>query len=83
MAISIVNGYICMNGCEAAKARTGQNPHPPTNSQSGSGGSSQANSANGNSTNAVIYGGVLAGLNSAAPTNLTNPAPASRVDISA
>jgi len=27
MAISVVNGYLCMNGCDAAKARTGQNPH--------------------------------------------------------
>jgi hypothetical protein len=83
MAISVVNGYLCMNGCDAAKARTGQNPHPSTNSQSGSDSSSQANSVNGNSTNAVIYGGALAGLNSAAPTNSHNPAPPSRVDISA
>jgi hypothetical protein len=84
MAITVVNGYLCMNGCDAAKARTGQNPHPSTNSQSGSGGTGQSNGAN-NSTNsnAVIYGGILSALNGTAATSTSNPAPTSRVDISA
>jgi hypothetical protein len=28
MAISVVNGFLCFSSCDAAKAATGQNPHP-------------------------------------------------------
>ena len=30
MAISIVNGYFCANGCDVSKAKKGENPHPST-----------------------------------------------------
>jgi len=59
MAISVVNGYLCYSGCDAAKARSGQNPHPSTNgAESGQSGSAQQNGGNG-----VIYGGILGALN--------------------
>jgi hypothetical protein len=68
MAISVVNGYLCLNGCDAAKARTGQDPHASTTA-------SQSNSATSNKTNdatnaaAVVYGGILASLNNSASVN--------------
>jgi len=27
MSISIVNGYVCFNGCDVKRAETGKNPH--------------------------------------------------------
>jgi hypothetical protein len=82
MAISVVNGYICMNGCDAAKARTGQNPHPATSAQSGGGSNGQTNGANSNNNgNAVVYGGSLASLNGTAATSTSSPAPPSRVNV--
>ena len=70
MAISVVNGYLCLNGCDAAKARTGQDPHASTTTgQSNSSSNNQAN----DTTNAaaVVYGGILASLNN---SNSVNPA---------
>jgi hypothetical protein len=70
MAISVVNGYLCYSGCDAAKARTGQNPHPAS---SGAPGSRQAGSDGGDA--AVIFGGSLSGLNgNAASTSATSGA---------
>ena len=61
MAISVVNGYLCMNSCDAAKARTGQNPRASTNAP-GSSSDNQSNNAGANDA-AVVYGGALAGFN--------------------
>jgi hypothetical protein len=73
MAISVVNGYLCMNSCDAATARTGQNPHPSTASApSGSGANNQKSDANNGA--AVVYGGVLAHVSNA---NSGAPAPIS------
>jgi hypothetical protein len=73
MAISVVNGYLCMNGCDAAKARTGQNPHPASNSASGGNGPASS----GGDQSAVVYGGALSGLNGSAasllPTTASKP----------
>ena len=71
MAISVVNGYLCMNGCDAAKARTGQDPHPATDSQRHI--ASDNNQTNGSYGAAVVYGGVLANTNA----TTVNPASAS------
>jgi hypothetical protein len=85
MAISVVNGYLCMNGCDAAKARTGQDPHASTTTaQSGPGGAShQTNDAATNA--AVVYGGILASLNgnySANPAATTaNPSQTRGVNV--
>jgi hypothetical protein len=73
MAITVVNGYLCMNGCDAAKARTGQDPHPATDAQRRI--ASDNNQSNGSNAYgaAVVYGGALANIN----TNAINPASAS------
>ena len=71
MAITVVNGYLCMNGCDAAKARTGQNPHPVIDAQRRIAGDN--NQTNGGYGAAVVYGGVLASTNA----NAVNPASAS------
>lgn len=33
--LSVVNGYLCYSPCQAAKARSGQNPNPAPGSSSG------------------------------------------------
>ena len=70
MAISVVNGYLCMNSCDAAKARTGQGPHASTTTGQSNSSSSNQTSDTANAA-AVVYGGILAGLNN---TNSVNPA---------
>jgi hypothetical protein len=68
MAISVVNGYLCMNSCDAAKARTGQDPHASTST-------GQSNASSNNQTSdatnaaAVVYGGILASLNNGTSAN--------------
>lgn len=63
MAITIVNGYMCTSSCDAAKARTGQDPHPqdPSNPTAKTQSGSQQSPA-------VTYGGSLTGKNAVAPT---------------
>jgi hypothetical protein len=85
MAMTVVNGYLCMNGCDAAKARTGQNPHASTDG-SNSGSSTNAQTNNATRSNAVSFGGALAGLNktgaSATPSQAGGSnAPAPSVDV--
>jgi len=83
VAITIVNGYLCTSSCDAAKARTGQDPHPRSEiNQTANSRPATTESA------AVTYGGALTGQNAVAPvgtagpTDATskNPAPAA-VDI--
>jgi len=60
MAVTVVNGYLCTTCSEAAKARSGQNPHAPSptnpNAQSDP-----------TQTPAVTFGGSLTGQNAVAP----------------
>ena len=64
MAISIVNGYLCYSGCDAAKARSGQNPHPaPSGAPSAEANAFQKGANAGANGDAVIYGGILGVLN--------------------
>jgi hypothetical protein len=66
VAVSIINGYVCYSGCDAAKARTGQDPHPKTDtSQPGA----TTPTAGGVQNPAVTFGGSLAGRNAVAPVN--------------
>ena len=86
MALTVVNGYLCMNGCDAAKARTGQDPHAAADG-------SKSNATNNRQTNtsatdgsAVIFGGALASLNNStnaapAPSAATHSAPAPSVNL--
>ncbi len=80
MSVSIVNGYVCYSGCDAAKARTGQDPHPKTDtSQPGA----TTPTAGGVQNPAVTFGGSLADRNAVTPANNSqqsgaanrNPAP--------
>jgi hypothetical protein len=64
VAVSIINGYVCYSGCDAAKAATGQDPHPKSDtSQSGA----TTPTAGGVQNLAVVFGGSLANRNAVAP----------------
>lgn len=64
MAVTVVNGYLCTTCSEAAKARSGQNPHAQSPT-------SQTPDAQSDPTQtpAVVYGGALTGHNAVAPTS--------------
>ena len=63
MAVSVINGYVCYSGCDAAKARTGQDPHPKSDQP----GAATAPTAGGVQNPAVVFGGSLAGRDAVAP----------------
>jgi hypothetical protein len=63
--VSIVNGYTCYSGCDASKARTGQDPHPKTDSSQP--GAPTAPTAGGVQNAAVTFGGALANRNAVTP----------------
>jgi hypothetical protein len=67
VAVSIVNGYVCYSGCDAAKARTGQDPHPQSDANQP--GAATTPTAGGVQNPAVTFGGSLASRNSVAPAN--------------
>ena len=67
MAVSIINGYVCYSGCDAAKARTGQDPHPKSDTTQP--GAPTTPTAGGVQNPAVTFGGSLAGRNAAAPAS--------------
>ena len=67
MAITIVNGYLCTSSCDAAKARTGQDPHP----QSLTNPNGKPDGTSGTQSPAVTYGGSLTGKNAVAPAEPT------------
>ena len=72
MAISVINGYVCYSGCDAAKARTGQDPHPKSDSNQQSG--TTTPTAGGVQNPAVVYGGALANRDAVAPAASTQQA---------
>ena len=63
MPVSIINGYVCYSGCDAAKARTGQDPHPKSDQS----GAATTATAGGVQNPAVVFGGSLAGRDAVAP----------------
>ena len=85
MSISVVNGYLCMNSCDAAKARTGQDPH----AQSAANQTPDAKTDL-TQTPAVTFGGALAALNAITPAGtapqagaLNGNPPSAGIDIHA
>jgi hypothetical protein len=70
VAITIVNGYLCTSSCDAAKARTGQDPHP----QSLTNPNGKPDGTNSTQSPAVTYGGALTGKNAVAPTSASSQA---------
>ena len=75
MSISIVNGYLCNNSCDAAKARTGQDPHPRSETN-------QTPNAkpDPSQTPAVIFGGSLAGQTAVTPVQAPSQSGAANGD---
>jgi hypothetical protein len=66
VSVSFVNGYTCYSSCDAAKARSGKDPHPKAPGTEDD--SVKSNSATGpKRDDAVQFGGALAGLNSTRP----------------
>ena len=65
VAVAIVNGYVCYSGCDVAKARTGQDPHPKSDPGQQSGATTPT--AGGVQNLAVVFGGSLASRNAVAP----------------
>ncbi len=72
MSVSIVNGYVCYSGCDAAKARTGQDPHPKSDANQQSG--TTTPTAGGVQNAAVVFGGSLAGRNAVTPVTASQQA---------
>jgi hypothetical protein len=66
VAISVINGYVCYSGCDAAKARTGQDPHPKTDADPSG---ATTPTAGGVQNLAVTFGGSLANRNAVTPAN--------------
>lgn len=62
MAVSVVNGYLCMCSCDVAKAKRGEDPHPNAHAQVGN--TKRQGAAGGASRTdgpAVLWGGALSG----------------------
>jgi hypothetical protein len=64
---------LCTSSCDAAKARTGQDPHPRSEINQ----TPNARPA-GIASAAVTYGGALTGQNAVAPADAAGPADAAR-----
>ena len=67
MSVTVVNGYLCTTCSEAAKARSGQNPHAPSPTNA----NAQSDSTQ---TPAVTFSGALTGQNAVAPAGAAPPA---------
>jgi len=74
MSVTVVNGYLCTTCSEAAKARSGQDPHAPSptnpNAQSDS-----------TQSPAVVYGGSLTGQNAVTAASTANGPTPPTLDI--
>jgi hypothetical protein len=62
MSISVVNGYVCTSCDDVAKAKKGENPHPPPGSDDGQDGKNGPVGASSFDGPAVTFGGVLGAL---------------------
>jgi hypothetical protein len=59
-AFSIVNGYVCFNCSDVARAQKGENPaHPPNSPDAVQSGGDNGGSSNTQPTPAVTFGGSL------------------------
>jgi hypothetical protein len=77
--ISVVNGYVCTNCADAAKARRGEDPHPSPAKESLD--AAKADKAGGldrpsrPGDPAVVFGGALLGANAVNETSATGATP--------
>ena len=69
MSISVVNGYLCTSACDAAKARTGQDPHPRSSADP-----TQSAASDPTRSPAVVFGGALVDRNTTGPAGATSAA---------
>jgi len=75
MSISVVNGYLCTSCDDVAKAKKGENPHPPPGSETdGKDGVSRASEKSPFDGPSVTFGGSLSAL----PANAVAPVAAAR-----
>ena len=69
MSVSVVNGFVCFSGCDAAKARKGDDPREQTNL------AELASVAKERDKSPVVeFGGALAEMIAANAANTINPA---------
>ncbi len=85
--ISVVNGYVCMSGCEAAKAKRGQDPHEKANDISAQKDPVEL-AKRALSHPAVSFGGSLSTLNGVgdigpSPSPTQRPVAGQKLDVSA
>jgi hypothetical protein len=66
MGISVVNGYLCTSCNDVAKAKKGENPHPPPGSDDGQDGKRGPVGASPFDGPAVTFGGTLGTLSASA-----------------
>jgi len=59
MSISVVNGYVCTSCSDVAKAKQGENPHPPPGTEDSKNGEGGADSTSPFDGPAVTFGGTL------------------------
>lgn len=71
MSISVVNGYLCVSACDAAKARTGLDPHA-------SNAADQNAASDATRSPAVVFGGALADRNTTQSAGAASAAGATR-----
>jgi hypothetical protein len=70
--ISFVNGFLCTSGCDVAKARRGEDPHPkpdPTQPDGKADDSPGIVPASEREETAVLFGGALADLSASRRVN--------------
>ena len=79
MSISVVNGYLCTSCNDVAKAKKGENPHPPpgtSDSKDGKGGPDSVSPFDGP---AVTFGGALSALSANAIDPIAKPRQSDKV----
>jgi hypothetical protein len=74
MSISIVNGYVCFNGCDVKRAETGRNPHDNPGQLDNDPRANSHKPVGSSDDQAVSFGGALKDLMTA---NAVTPAGAS------
>jgi hypothetical protein len=61
--ITVVNGFFCENGCDVAKAKRGEDPHPKIDPETGEPEKKGALQKSRDTDAAVSFGGTLSDLN--------------------
>lgn len=81
MSISIVNGYVCTSGCEAAKARRGEDPRQSAIGMESGKARDAQDVASKPGEAVVILGGALAGVRALTQTSASDGVRARLLDV--